>query len=288
MPLKYSATTVFLPHLTLSETAKTLRQHGYNGVELRVRYYTGDPSAAPSGWGRHVTDVSPDNVVARASEIRDAFAAEGIAIAGCASNASAADLETVRKLAAGAAACGCPAIRLVAPRGYDGKFSYQEGYGEAVRAYAQALAITRDHGIKVWIELHGGTLFVSASLAHRLLCNFNASEIGAIYDPQNMCMDGFETTPLALDLLGDYVAHVHAGSRKPVPGPVDAKGTTKWQWVTCPMGEGLYDHTKLLAELVRRHYPHFITLEDFDDKRSPEQRLHDGISYMKAHEPASN
>jgi len=284
MPLKFAATSVFLPHLTLSETAKTLRQHGYDGVELRVRPYAGDPTATPSGWGRHITDVSPTNVKARANEIRDAFGAEGIALSAFASNAYAGDLETVKLLAEGAAACGCPAIRLTA-KGFDTKISYQEGFGTCVQAYAQALAITRDYGVKVLVELHGGTYFVSASLAYRLLSHFSPREIGAIYDPQNMVMDGYETTPLALDLLGDYVAHAHVGARRPVVGAPDAKGHAEVKWEPCRIGEGLYDHRRLLAELHRRGYQHFVALEDFDAARSPEQRLAEGIAYLHAHDP---
>ena len=39
-----------------------------------------------------------------------------------------------------------------------------------------------------------------------------------------MVRDGFETIPLALQLLGDYVAHVHIGAHEPMRGELDENG----------------------------------------------------------------
>ena len=281
MPLLYSATSVFLPHLNLTDTCRLLQTHGYDGIELRVRYFTGDAKAAPSPWGRHLTDLSPDNILARANEVRDTLAAHKLELAAFASACRANELPVIEKLAAGAAALGCPRVRVSAPRGYDAKVGYQALYDEAARAYERALNVTRRHGVKILVELHGGTIFVSASLAHRLLRHFDPREIGVIYDPQNMVMDGFETVPLALDLLGPYVAHVHVGGRRPVAGAVDANGTVKWGFASCRIGEGLFNTALLIAELRRRQYAGFVCVEDFDDQRPPETRVADAIRYLR-------
>lgn len=285
MALKYSATSVFLPHLDLDQTCGTLRKFGYDGLELRVRYFKGDAKAEPSPWGRHVSDVSPDNVLARADEIRRTVAKHGLALVSFASAAAATELDVVRKLAEGAAATGCPLVRVGAPRGYDGKVNYHELFDEAVRAYEKVIPITRANGVRCLIEIHGGTIFVSASLAHRLVSRFDPKDIGVIYDPQNMVADGYETTPLALDLLGDYVAHVHVGGHKVVPGTPDANGTVPWTYPGCRLEEGRYNYPQLLAELNRRQYQGFISVEDFDGARTPEQRLQDAIAYLRRIEP---
>jgi sugar phosphate isomerase/epimerase len=287
MPLKYSVTSVMLPHLDLDRTGALLRANGCHGLELRVRTYAGEAGASPSPWGRHVTDVSPENVSARAAEIRGVLARHGLALAAFASNASALELDVVRRLAEGAAAVGCPLVRVGAPRAYRGDVPYAELFDEAVRAYEQVIPITRANGVRCLIEIHGGTIFVSASLAHRLLSRFDPKDIGVIYDPQNMAADGYETTSLALDLLGDYLAHVHIGGHRCAPGTPDAAGTVPWTYPACRLEEGRYNYPQLMAELTRRSYRGFISLEDFDTTRTPEQRVADALSYLRRIEPAA-
>lgn len=286
MALKYSVTSVMLPTYDLPGTCKLLKDNGYDGLELRVRYYTGAADAAPGCWGRHLTDVSPDNVVARADEINAVMADHGLPVVSFASNCGAHELETVKKLAAGAEALNCPRIRVGAPRGYNGTVNYWTLYDEAVRAYEQVIEVFRPRGIKAVIEIHGGTIMVSASLAHRIVSNFDASDIGVIYDPQNMVADGFETTSLALDLLGDYLAHLHVGGHSCVPGERDATGTLVWSHPRCSMADGRYYYPTLIQELVKRGYDGYISLEDFSDAEPADKKVAEAIAYMKSLEAA--
>lgn len=61
--MKLSCTSVMLPRWDLDRTFDKLAEHGYDGIELRCRYNPGDDSEAPSFWGRHLSDVSPDNII---------------------------------------------------------------------------------------------------------------------------------------------------------------------------------------------------------------------------------
>ena len=286
MQLKYSATSVFMPHLDLEDTCALLRRNGYDGLELRVRYFTGDPKEPPSPWGRHITDVSPDNFGAKAASIKSTLKAHGLRLVAIASNASALELDVIRKLAEGAAAAGCPLVRVGAPRRYTGEVNYLDLFAEAVTAFEKAIEITRANGVRCMIEIHGGTIFVSASLAHRLLSRFDPADIGVIYDPQNMVSDGYETTPMALDLLGDYLAHVHIGGHRCTPRQPDANGTVSWMYPSCRLEEGRYFYPDLLRELHKRQYAGYISLEDFDGERAPEQRLIDAMTYLRKIDPS--
>ena len=55
-----------------------------------------------------------------------------------------------------------------------------EMFDEAVAHYAAALEVTRSFGVKIIVEMHGGTLHPSASLAHRIVSNFSSDDIGVI------------------------------------------------------------------------------------------------------------
>lgn len=152
--------------------------------------------------------------------------------------------------------------------------------------YAEAIEITRAHGVKVLVEMHGGTIHPSASLAHRLVSNFDSAHIGVIYDPQNMVRDGFETIPLAIDLLGDYLAHVHIGAHEPLRGELDESGQRQWVWRRTAMSEGLFDIPQMMARLQAAGYSGFMSLEDLGgpDARgaiTPAQKAAEGIVYLK-------
>lgn len=278
--MNISVTSVMLPHLDLQQTCRLLSDLGYDGVELRVRRLPPErANDEPSPWGRHLTSLSPDNILAHAEEVKAVISEYGLQIPAFASACDASDLEHVKLLTEGAQAVGCPAIRLSC-RGYSGTIDYHELYAEAVESYGKALEITRPYGVKVLVEMHGGTIHPSASLAYRIVFNFDAEDIGVIYDPQNMVKDGFETIQLALELLGDYLAHVHAGGHRPVPSEPDEKGVVTWSWQGCPMPEGLYDFTRMVECLRKVGYTGFISVEDFRTDCSPEEKLRNAITYL--------
>jgi sugar phosphate isomerase/epimerase len=217
MVMKYSVTSVILPDLDLVETCQLLQKLGYDGLELRVRYTR--PDAVGKGysyWGEHKTDLSPANLAERAGEVARIAADHGIEIAAIASNLRANEYEEIARLADGVARLGVIPMRLGAPRGYDRTVPYQTLYEEAVEAYGEALDVLRPYGLKTLIEIHGGTIMVSASLAYRIAAEFSPDEMGVIYDMNNMAKDGFETSRIGMELLGPYLAHCHAGGWRPV------------------------------------------------------------------------
>ena len=73
--MELSCTSVMLPRWGLDETFDKLQAFGYDAVELRCRYNPDDRNVEPSFWGRHLTDVSPDNIVDKAAHIRAAATA---------------------------------------------------------------------------------------------------------------------------------------------------------------------------------------------------------------------
>jgi sugar phosphate isomerase/epimerase len=280
--MKYSVTSVILPDLDLVETCQLLRKLGYDGLELRVRYTR--PEAIGKGysyWGAHRTDLSPANLAQRADEVAQVAADHGIEIAAIASALRADDYEEIARLADGVARLGKIPLRLGAPRGYDRTVPYQALYEEAVEAYGKALEILRPYGLKTLIEIHGGTIMVSASLAYRIASNFSPDEMGVIYDMNNMAKDGFETSRIGLELLGPYVAHCHAGGWRPVEQGRREDGTLNWTYEGCDLSDSILDIPQFLADLKAVNYQGFISIEDFR-QMSHEDKLRRQIAYLRA------
>ena len=280
--MKYSITTVALPHLSLEEMATFAAGLGYDGLELRVRRIPERAQGQPySFWGNHKEDLTPNTFIAQASRIKQVCDDHGLAIPALAANATAADLDDVQRLAEGAALCGCPLVRIGAPRRYDGSVPYREIYAEAVEAFAKALDAIRPFGVRGLLEIHGGTITLSAGLALRLVGNFPPESIGAIYDVQNMVREGYEGIRLGLDVLGSYLAHVHVGGHAPQPGERDETGTLPWVWRARELADGLISMPQLLAELRRVDYAGFITVEDLRPEINADQKFSTAIKYLR-------
>lgn len=280
--MRYSITTVALPHLTLREMVQLASGLGYHGLELRVRRIPPPAAGQPfSFWGNHKEDLSPDTFVERAPEIRRAIGDAGLAIPALASNATAAELDDLKRLAEGAAIVGCPLVRIGAPRRYDGSAPYRAVFDETVDAFREALRAVASFGVRGLLEIHGGTIAVSAGLALRVVERFSPSAIGVVYDSNNMVREGFEGMRLGLDVLGPYLAHVHVGGHAPEPGERDASGTLRWSWRARDLPDGLIETPSLLEELHRVGYQGFITVEDFRTNLSAEQKFDRTIRYLR-------
>jgi sugar phosphate isomerase/epimerase len=119
--VKVSLTTVALPHLSLEETVEFAARLGYAGIELRVRYIRPAEVGQPyTIQGNHKNDLNPANFVALAPRVKQLCDDHGLLIPALACRTTASELDDVRRLAEGAAICGCPLVRIGAPRRYDG------------------------------------------------------------------------------------------------------------------------------------------------------------------------
>lgn len=284
--MKYSVTSVILPDLDVVETCALLQELGYDGVEWRVRYTR--PDAVGKGysfWGEHKTDLSPVNIADRADEVARITRDHGLQIAAIAANIRCDELDDLKRIADGVARMGGSIpIRLGAPRGYDRTVNYNILYTEAVDAYAKAIETLKPYGLRAIIEIHGGTIMVSASLAYRIVSHFCPDEIGVIYDTNNMSKDGFETFRIGMEILGDYLQHCHSGGWRPVPTPPDENGTIKWGWEGCDLAEGLLYMPQFVADLKAVDYQGFISIEDFR-QMDHREKLGRQIAYLRSIEP---
>ena len=263
--MKLSCTSVMLPRWGLDETFDRLAEFGYDGVELRCRYNPDDANAEPAFWGRHLSDVSPDNIVDKADHIRAASERSGVRVAALAPNFTFDQTDIIEKLFKGALAIDAdnpPLIRIGAQR-HDRTKPYLPQFTLARNGFAQLTEMARDYGVKVIYEIHVGTVAVSASRTLELLRDLDPNHIGAIFDVPNMIRVGLEDSHMALELLGPYLAHCHIGNASPVAGDRDADGKLQWQWQFSDMREGVADIPQIIQDLKDVGYGGYLSLEDF-------------------------
>jgi sugar phosphate isomerase/epimerase len=263
--MNLSVTTVMLPRWTLEETFHQLAAAGYNGMELRCRYYTGPPDAEPGFWGRHVADVSPDNLVDRAAEIRALIAETGVRVAALAPAVTLGEWDPLEKLAAGAKAidADCPPMIRVGALRHDRNKPYLPQFLAARAGFAELVEWARQRGVKILYEIHVGTVAVTASRAYELLRDLDPHHLGAIYDVPNMCRVGLEDTRMGLEILGPYLAHCHIGNGRPVAGEPDERGVIPWSYTFCDLQGGIANIAQIVADMQAVGYQGFLSLEDF-------------------------
>lgn len=277
-----SCTSVMLPRWALDETFDRLGEFGYDAIELRCRYNPPDPNAEPSYWGRHLSDVSPDNIVDKAGLIRAAAKHSGVHVAALAPNFTYDQTDTIAKLFKGALAIDPdqpPLIRIGAPR-QDRNKPYLPQFLDARSGFAKLTELAREYGVKVIYEIHVGTVAVSASRTLELLRDMDPDHIGAIYDVPNMIRVGIEDTRMGLELLGPYLAHCHIGNAVPAETGRDADGKMGWKWDFRDLREGVADIPQVIADLKAVGYQGAISLEEFGPGNDAEKVKEQG-AYLR-------
>jgi sugar phosphate isomerase/epimerase len=111
---------------------------------------------------------------------------------------------------------------------------------------------------------------------YRLLSQFDPRHIGCIYDPGNMCVEGYEDYRIGLGLLRDYVAHVHLKNVRYAHGlMVDA-----WHREWAPLDDGLVDLRYLFGALREIDYRGWIVMSDVGESRAEKAMLRHNHAFL--------
>ena len=281
--MKFAVFTVMVPELNPEETVAALKRHGYDGVEWRVT--SPDPARRnekPSYWGNNRSTVPVDATEAELKEIRRMTEEAGLEVPNLGCYLPFGDLAVAERGMEIAKLLGSKAIRVAVP-GYNRTKTYPELFREA-RAYLEGVErLCGIYGVKGLIEIHMGNIASSASLARRLVEGFDSARIGVIYDPGNMVYEGYEQYRMGLQLLGEYLAHVHVKNAYWIRNP-DRKSDLDPQWkaVSAPMRDGIVHWKQVLDDLKSVGYDGWLSFEDFSGSRPTDELLADNLAYIKS------
>jgi sugar phosphate isomerase/epimerase len=291
--MKYSVFTVMAPEWDLAEVAQNLAELGYDGVEWRVeapvdreavrkRFPNGVPRQARY-WMDNQATVDVERVVELAPELKRITESVGLEFCSLATYLSIDQFEQIERAMQAAQIMGCPRLRVGTPA-YDRTRNYHDLFDEATAHLEQVQQLALKYDVEANIETHMGNITTSASLAHRLVSQFDPQYIGVIYDPGNMVTEGYECWRMGLELLGPYLHQVHGKNAVWVPGEVDAEDeTVRWQTRPSPMRKGCAYWPQVMRDLSAVGYEGWISFEDFsdDDEETTRQKCARNLAYFQ-------
>jgi len=272
--VKISVFTVMLPDLTPEEAAQALKAAGYDGVEWRVTHVPEERrSEPPSFWGNNLCTFAPTD--ADAHRARALSEGAGLAIPNLGTYISVGDLNAVERAMRFAKITGAPQIR-VGVGSLDGR-TYAACFATAHAFLAQVERLAARYGVRALVETHHNTICPSASLAHRLVCGFQAEHVVGIYYSGNMVFEGYEDYRLGIELLGAYLAHVH------VKNGAYARPAGEGVWLagSSPLEDGVVDFPRLFAALALAGYDAWVSVEDFSAVRPSREALRYNLALIR-------
>lgn len=265
--MKISVFSGTLPHCGIDETLELLKECGYEGVEWRFAKPGSYPEGtAPSYWGRNLSTVDASAGEAELARIRQATREKGLDIVNLGAYIACGDVEATISGMNAASQLGSPFLRIGVPM-YNRFRSYAEQLEEGRTYLRKVQDISRSFGVKGLVEMHHGNIACSASLARRLVEGFDPSCIGVIYDPGNFVFEGFEPYRIGLELLGEYLAHVHV--KNAIWQPTGAEGWSKgthaplWRAGFHRIESGIVHWPDIIAALQEAGYEGWLSVEDF-------------------------
>jgi sugar phosphate isomerase/epimerase len=275
--MKFSVFTAALPQWTPEQAVEVLAEQGWDGVEWRVVDQQDAPE--PGFWAGNRCTWPLSSLEQDVPRIRELAERAGLGVSGIGGYALCDQDEDVDRLLAATSAVGAQQVRVrTSPLG---SAPYPELFEHTRRCFARVAQRAADHGVKALVELHHETVVSSSSAALRLLDGLDPAAVGAIHDLGNLVIEGGEDVRAGLEMLGDYLAHVHVKNARWVPGDTADDGTVAWthEWAELPVGQG--DVRGYIRHLVELGYDGWVAVEDFSTVQPLQERIAGDLAYLQ-------
>jgi sugar phosphate isomerase/epimerase len=283
--MKLAVFTVSLPEYDPIATVKILGETGYDGVEWRVAAPA--PAEKPTDytyerryWSYNLSTIDVSRIAAIAPGLKSISDAAGLEICSLTTYLEPWQEEEIESVLAAAQAIGCPNIRVNVPK-YNETENYRSLFGRTREQLGRLEQLAGRYGTRINFEIHMGNIIPSASAAFRLVSGFDPRRIGIIFDPGNMVHEGYENYRLGLELLGEYLAHVHIKNALWRQTATGADGVAVWQPTWATLKQGVADLRKLIRALKAIGYDGYLSIEDFSNEADTATKVREGYQFLK-------
>lgn len=283
--MKLGVFTVGTPEYSIEETVDVLKSIGYDGVEWRVQ--NPPPETKPDNysfegryWSYNKSTLDINRIVELAPVVKDLCEKKGLEIFCLTTYLEPKDIEKIEEVMKAANLMNCKCIRVFPPKYADDQ-NYNEQFARTQKELEAVVDLAKKYGVRVNLELHFGIIIPSASAAYRLISPFDPKYIGIIYDPGNMVREGYEDYRMGIELLGDYLSHVHVKNANWKLKDVSDDRVETWEPEWAPLKKGYANLEKLVNVLKKSGYDGCLVLEDFTNETDTLTKLKENYNYLK-------
>lgn len=283
--MKFSVFTVCTPEYDIPSTVRLLKELGYDGVEWRIgppapekkpEDYTHDRRY----WSYNQSTVDISKVDVLMPEIKALCDAQGLEICSLTTALGLWDVEDAERVMKAAKRIGCRNIRIWMPW-YDGKDNYNSVVERSIWQIKVLVELAEKYDVRINFETHMNNLIPSASSVYHIVKNFDPRYVGVIYDPGNMVYEGFESYKIGMDLLGEYLAHVHVKNALWQVKETAEDGTVVWEPRFAALKEGIASWPRIIEMLRNAGYKGYLSIEDFSNQQDTYTKLKSNIEYLR-------
>lgn len=272
---RYSVCTNSLPkEMSVADIADLCVQVGADGVE----------------WGLPALDKAGEVL----KQITAVSADRGLGMAGFTCSCHLWKMDPVRQWSELLASAGVKRVRLSPPWmafNFDEALHQRAGYMELFKLTREGLEklvpLSREYGIRYLIETHRGNVAASPAIGRQLAEGLDPAAVGFIYDAANGVAEGGMRPRNDIELLGPYLAYVHAKNFRAVQAdtdatPVETIKRASWRYLNCLLHEGIVDWVEVCFALKYVGYSGWVSLEEFfKGAATPAPVIRDGLRFLK-------
>jgi sugar phosphate isomerase/epimerase len=276
--MKFSVFTASTPDWTPAEAARNLAEQGWDGVEWRITDQA--PADPPGFWAGNRATWPLTGLEEALPLIEQVTRGAGLEFSGIGAYVKVGDRADVVRVLSATSVLGAGRVRLTMPA--LGDDTYPALFDRTRTDLEWAVARAAAYDVKILVELHHRTIVSSASAAVRLLAGLDPKHVGAIHDVGNLVIEGHEDFLAGLEMLGEYLAHVHVKNVAWRPDGTRPDGSAAWRAEWSPLRSGQADLSAYFRALSSAGYDGWVTAEDFSTDFPLPERTRDNLSYLQS------
>jgi sugar phosphate isomerase/epimerase len=235
-------TKLFLGH-SLEEVATATASLGFDGVDLLIRK------------GFHIDPGEPQRIVPAVRLMQ----ASGLRVPMATCDLNDPSDPIAEPLLGAVAEAGIGVLRLGWWR-YEPERGYVGFLDEARQALEGFETLSRRTGVKLALQLHGGTIHASGAQTYLLLKDRDPAQIGAYPDPGNQVVqDGREDWRFTFEVLDPWLCCVGVKNGGWFPRTLDRNGQWRWHSDWMGLADGMVPWSDILAYLAKHRFAGLLT-----------------------------
>ena len=163
--------------------------------------------------------------------------------------------------------------------------SFTTLFKHAQEGLERLMPLGKEYGLRYVLEMHSGSVAASAPCARQIMEGLDSRYAGIIYDPANTVLEGFLRPRASVEILGDYLAYVHAKnlfyrqSGGYLEGPVKRLA---WEYSLSPLDCGIVDYLEIFFALKCGGFNGWISMEEFfSGKKDPLHEIVQALRFLK-------